>query len=392
MTLTTNDYIKAASIFTDNKSTMPVIGCIALNSSIRATDLETSYEASVDAPASLHGLLHSNQVKALLSGATIPLCADALKGFPSGLKVVFPHGLETASISSDVLVTLLKRMLQTVSPEYTRPTLCGVYFDGSDIVSTDGKRLTRIKTECLAPIGKQIILGTDAIKKLIKWIGARKGETVAIALGSSVCVTENNRPLPDGATFAEPKINHLRFVIGCEAVTCRLVDGQFPDYRRVIPESVNREYSIPIATLRRVFESQIKPALASRKSPESRHVVQFSFDGSASNSIAIRYRNPDSNVTIDTDLACAGDRSDPSDNFLLGLNAWYVLDVLSGIPKSFAGSVNLQLDVEVPDSLDDVEVIDSLDDTVNKPDEVLSPITIVYCDSETVVIMPMSLK
>lgn len=356
---TENEYIKAASLFTENRKHLPLLGAVALNASIRATDLETFYHADI-AP-SVHGLLYQNQVKGYLSGATVPLDTNDLKYYPETPGIGFSD--VTAEIPAETLVALFKRAIQTASKDATRYNLNGIFLDIDSLVTTDGHRLTVLTCEAMQAVGQQVIVPTDAALKVIKWLSSRKRATVTVSLGHSA------------------GLNYIRFSIGIESVSCRLIDGQFPDYRQVIPTSHNREYYLPIESLRLAFETRIKPLLGTRKSSEM-HSCKLTFNGGNGGILSVYYRNPDSKAVIETALKCAESTSDPLDSYTLGLNPWYVLDFLAGPNKHHSAPVTMKLTTEIPGKVNkDGQPIPQTD--------VVAPVVLTYCDTETTVIMPV---
>lgn len=129
------------------------------------------------------------------------------------------------SIPVDNLTGLLKRTEFCVSSEETRYYLNGIYFHHGDknlcAVATDGHRLAKVT--CEAPEGADkfgnsnnpngVILPRKTTEILQKIIKGKKIESVSMQVSDSKVV----------------------FTLGHVILSSKIVDGQFPDYMRVIP-------------------------------------------------------------------------------------------------------------------------------------------------------------
>ena len=145
--------------------------------------------------------------------------------FPS-----FPEFDESSLIPvpSEILDSLTRRTIYAVSHDENRPVLNGVLLlaTGSDLkmVATDGHRLAYVQTKNE--------MGLSDIEVVIP----QKG------------IHEIQRMINSGAERMNFGIteNHIIFKIENEVVLTRLVEGKFPNYSMVIPEST--EFSVKINT------------------------------------------------------------------------------------------------------------------------------------------------
>lgn len=225
----TIDYINAAKLFTDKRSTMPVLGMIAVNGKIQATDLEISYQA--DHAVKAQGCFEPAVITSIILGATEFKGKKTagyvdLEEYPT-LPTDAVYGLP-ASVPADVLIKQFTAALVCASTDCTRYNIVCVCLDLKDIsvpklVSTDGHRLYCGELGwCPSTKETQVLLPAGGIKKLVTLLRKRKGQTVRVSLGS-----------PQGQKDCTA---YARFQIGeVETVYMRLVDGQFPDWRQVVP-------------------------------------------------------------------------------------------------------------------------------------------------------------
>ena len=136
----------------------------------------------------------------------------------------------------------IMRAMVSVGQQETRYYLNGVFFelgahDGCLLTSTDGHRLV---TTCLAPkaraAGPQraVIIGTKSAKALTKWLYRIKGDVLATMSNADCVISVSGMP-------------HTQFV-------CELVNGTYPDWRRVLPGRSDRHFTVSTKNLARALE------------------------------------------------------------------------------------------------------------------------------------------
>ncbi len=178
----------------------------------------------------------------------------------------------------------LNGMLFEITGEYVRT------------VATDGHRLAM----CTCNGGAQ---GVDRLQAIVP----RKGVSeLARLLG------EGDEPLLLGLSS-----NHLRVVQGGYTLVSKLVDGQFPDYERVIPKNGQHYVTGDRETLRRSLRST---AILSN---EKYRGVRLSLD---KEQLTVQANNPDQEEAEDV-IAVDYD-GDPLE---IGFNADYLLDILGAL-------------------------------------------------------------
>lgn len=215
----TIEYINAAKAFTEKRKTMPVLGMIAVNGKIQATDLEISYQA--DHAVKAEGCFAPEVITSIILGASsfdkkkTPHCA--LDEYPT-LPIGAAYG-QTASVPADVIVKQFSAAMVCASTDATRYNIVCLCLDAKDsipkLVATDGHRLY------VAELGwfpstkaKELLLPLSGVKKLLALLKKRKGLNVWVSVSE----------------------RYARFQIGTdETVYMMLIDGQFPDWRQVVP-------------------------------------------------------------------------------------------------------------------------------------------------------------
>ena len=204
-----------------------------------------------------------------------------------------------APLDAQMLAEMIRKTSFAISQDETRMTLNGALFEVSPakvrMVATDGHRLAYIERD-----------GAFKVKDTEKSIIAKK----AIAELSKLLTEGGDDPL----RFHRSD-NHIIFERGPQALAVRLIEGAYPNYEQVIPKEFTGEASVPAADfthgLRRVA------TLADEKS----HMIRLTFNtgkvellseggeiGEARDEIAVEYTGAE---------------------FVVGLNAHYLLDILS---------------------------------------------------------------
>jgi DNA polymerase-3 subunit beta len=236
------------------------------------------------------------------------------KEFPAMPSATQERGGQTVSVSSAILREMIERTVFAVSVDETRLNLSGIFLerlaDGLlRFVATDGHRLSMLTRPAE---GGGLEAGA---------IVPRKG-----VLEIAKVVESGDEPV------------HLSLQGGVAHATCgsvelsmRLVEGEFPDYKQVVPQKADRRMLLGIepfmAALRRV----------SIVSSERTRGVKFQLDPGR---LEISSVNPDlgeASEEIEVDYAGVA--------FSIGFNAKYFLDVLSVLPQS--GQVEVGFNDEV---------------------------------------------
>ncbi|MGB1200052.1 MAG: DNA polymerase III subunit beta [Cognaticolwellia aestuarii] len=172
--------------------------------------------------------------------------------------------------------------------------------EGNEIrsVATDGHRLAicKIVNEDLVLPARQVIVPRKGILEIIRLLDP-VDEEVQVFLGS----------------------NHVRIIDSEFSFTSKLVDGRFPDYRRVLPRNGDKYLVTDKDQLRQVLSR------ASILSNEKFKGVRLNF---AKTELKITANNPEqeqAEEVLEVEF--------PYDELEIGFNVSYVLDVLSAIKE-----------------------------------------------------------
>ncbi|HET7054088.1 MAG TPA: DNA polymerase III subunit beta [Solirubrobacterales bacterium] len=165
----------------------------------------------------------------------------------------FPHlpdeGEAPLKIPAAALAETVELVARAASRDDMRPVLTGVLVSASGeemtMVATDSYRLAVKRTELESAIGGELEanIPAKALRELGRLLGAGDVEEVAVSL------------LPNQALFKA----------GAILLNTRLIDGQFPNFRQLLPESYEHDVRLPrsefLDVVRRVSQ------LAQRNAP-----------------------------------------------------------------------------------------------------------------------------
>lgn len=302
---------------------------------ILATNLETALRvqvrAKVDAPGSftvpaktiadyIH-LLTDNQVEIELSGTELIVTggqsSTKIKGAPSEEFPILPEVEDGVVyvIKQAELKAGLEKTVIAVAKNEIRPELSGVYFGfftdryaGLTVAATDSYRLAEKKIP-VAQGGESVncIVPARTVYEIIRLIGVAKGEEEQVRLWVS-------------STQIGVRYNNFE-------MTSRLVDGRYPDYAQIIPQTFRSSATIPSD----VFVNKVKSASL--------------FTVSGVNAVAITLDAAAKTVNISSTSTQTGEHHSQIDAFVEGesnailLNHRYVLDGLQHID----GEVDLKI-------------------------------------------------
>jgi len=205
------------------------------------------------------------------------------------------------SIPALGFLEMIRRTAFAISSDETRYNLNGVFFEPRDnnqvrMVATDGHRLALIERELGAQLASSgAILPRKGLLELRKLLDEAPEAEVQMAFVDNLFL------------FKRADLSMLM----------RLVDGQFPDYQRVIPKQHERLVSLPRL---RFAEGLKRIALLSS---EKSNAVRLTF---SENLLRISAQNPDlGEARDDISIAYKGEE------LRIGFNARYLLDVLGAL-------------------------------------------------------------
>ncbi|MCJ2009783.1 DNA polymerase III subunit beta [Methylobacterium sp. J-092] len=204
-----------------------------------------------------------------------------------------------------------------MSTEETRYYLNGVCLEVKDgqaiAVATDGHRLVSRTSNLSGNLADQpsIIIPRDAVRVALAQVGG--GEVKLIAYGP----------------VAGQRATKLEIVAGGARLRSKLIDGTFPDWRRVVPTSEKSVCSVGLPNLRRALQ------MAKANSTERGRAVKLSYgDGT----IRLTSDNPDTGK-LSTRLPCQVTAPFPD----IGMNADYLRGLADAAERIGSKSLRLHL-------------------------------------------------
>ncbi len=312
------------------RSTIQLLGGILLEASeglvkLSATDMEISVQTSSPAEVEEEGRvviparIFNDIVRSLPagsfslehdeSGGTVRLAAGEneyrIRAYAADDFPQLPGFDAEAAfrMSGDVLVETVEKVSRSYSRDETRPVLTGILISFEEnrvrMVTTDSYRLSIKETELATTAfegSREAIIPARAMQEVSRIFGSEGEDEVEVSLSE----------------------NQALFRIGDVLFGTRLIDGNFPEYRRLLPTTFEREISVGreelMGTLRRVN------LFAQRQTPPV--PVSLSFSEGA---VEVIVRNGE--------VGEAHERLPASseDDFLISFNPGYLLDGVSAI-------------------------------------------------------------
>jgi DNA polymerase III subunit beta len=154
--------------------------------------------------------------------ATFHIRTLRLEDFPP-----FPEAEDGAKVAvpSKAFVETVAKVARSASRDETRPVLTGILVsaqgDELRMVATDSYRLAVKETKLEAPLDGTVEANVPAraLQELTRIVGASEGEDLAVSV----------------------RTNQVVFEVGGTVLSSRLIDGQFPNYRQLLPDAYEHE-------------------------------------------------------------------------------------------------------------------------------------------------------
>ncbi len=259
-------------VTTNIKATLPMLNNVLLRAEagklvLTATDLEMATvcnlgvkvvkEGVITVPAKLLAEMVSNlprgvEVKMVVKDGKMTITAGKdkaiINGAPADDYPELPTIDEKKAVKLQVSVDSLKQTLSAVmvacSNDTTRPALTGVYFNTYNkelfLAATDGYRLAEMKFVSKVESDVFAIVPTSSLSEVMRSVDEEM-EEVEILIDDA----------------------QVRFRMGEMEFTSRLIEGNFPDYRQLIPKKtdtnmvLNRTEGIRVTKLAAVFAREM---------------------------------------------------------------------------------------------------------------------------------------
>lgn len=178
------------------------------------------------------------------------------------------------TLPAEAFVETIARVARSASRDETRPVLTGILMSASGqelrMVATDSYRLSVKETALEQPLQGSLEANVPAraLQELARIAQQTPAETIAVSVGQNQAV----------------------FELGDVVLSSRLIDGQFPNYRQLLPESVEHELRLSSAELTDVVRRI--SLLAQKNAP-----LRLSF---SEGSLAISAQTPDVGEATET--------------------------------------------------------------------------------------------
>ncbi len=167
----------------------------------------------------------------LISGpATFHLRTLRAEDFPT---LPTPSPDTRIALPVEAFVQTVSRVARSASRDETRPVLTGILMSASGqelrMVATDSYRLSVKETALEAPLQGSLEANVPAraLQELARIAQQAPSDSLAVSVGQ----------------------NQVVFELGETVLSSRLIDGQFPNYRQLLPESVEHELRLASAEL-----------------------------------------------------------------------------------------------------------------------------------------------
>ena len=136
-----------------------------------------------------------------------------------------PDPDSSVELPADAFVSTALKVAGSASRDETRPVLTGILVSASDrelrMVATDSYRLSVKETTLEAPLssGFEVNVPARALQELARLVSHAEDEPLSVSV----------------------RQNQVLFTLGRVILSSRLIDGQFPNYRQLLPETFEHE-------------------------------------------------------------------------------------------------------------------------------------------------------
>jgi DNA polymerase III subunit beta len=139
-----------------------------------------------------------------------------------------PSAEDSVAVPAQAFVETVLKVANSASRDETRPVLTGILVSAADrelrMVATDSYRLSVKETQLEQPLaaGFEANVPAQALQELARLVQQLEGEELIVGV----------------------RQNQVVFQVGGVVLSSRLIDGQFPNYRQLLPESYEHELRI----------------------------------------------------------------------------------------------------------------------------------------------------
>lgn len=233
------------------------------------------------------------------------------------------NGDKSIEIEDEKIKELIRKTIYACSTDDSRPLFTGILFDVKEdiitCVGTNTHRLAIKSVENKSTEPLNIIIPSKVLAEIARNLGSDVPQIVKISLLN----------------------NQIMIVIDNVIIVSRLIEGRFPDYRRVIPSKFAVTSQVKVKELARAVE---RVSLFSSDGEYS--IIKMNISG---NTMTLTSSNPASGTGKET-VECISN----SDNLNVAFNSQYVADILKNMEtEEVIFSLNSSLDPVCVKALDD---------------------------------------
>jgi len=246
------DSLQQVQHVVSTRTTLPILSNVLIEASgnslrLTTTDLDVGVSGTVQAEVSKEGST-TLPVKRLVSivrelpNAEVEIAVDgkdvaSITCGPSFFKIIglahgeFPplpdfKGSKEYKIPQVLLRESLKKTSYAISNDETRYVLNGIFTAFKEgkltLVATDGRRLAMVENDLEFPASHEtdFIIPTKAVQELQRLLG------------------------DEGEAVARLSDNQIAFEVGASLIVSKLIEGNYPNYRQVIPSEARESLAI----------------------------------------------------------------------------------------------------------------------------------------------------
>ncbi len=322
-------HLQAISRVINSKNSLPILDCILIELNdgtitMTASDSETTLSTSIEVSE------YEGEGRFAISSKTI---LEALKENPEQplnfnintetmeITVKYPNGkysmmaqngdeyplpkqmgseVVNLTMAADVMLTGINRCIFATADDELRPVMNGIYFDINQqdvtLVSSDGHKLVRNKSFASTGNEKAAFILPKKPSNLLKNLLPKEQGDVQI------CFDDKN----------------AMFTMENYQMTCRLIEGRYPNYSSVIPQNNPHKAVVD----RAIFISALKRV--SVFSSQASSLIKLSLK---ENSMTISAQDIDFSTSAEETLICQYDGKDMS----IGFKSSFLIDILNNI-------------------------------------------------------------
>lgn len=243
--------------------------------------------------------------------------------FPSAVTL---EDSQSTTMTADILASAITKTIFATGNDDLRPVMCGVLFQfssqGLTFVATDAHKLVKYSREDLSSAQDTEFIMPKKPLTLLKSILAGSEEDITIEYNAS----------------------NVKFTFEDTQLTCRLIDGKYPNYEAVIPKENPNILQIE----RQQFLNTVKRV--SIFSNKTTHQVKLSIAGSELN---ISAEDIDFSNKAEERLTC----DYKGDDLKIGFNSRFLTEMLNNL-----NSDSVQLEMSMPNRAGILTPLDGLDE------------------------------